>query len=100
MRTNRCMRRCTASVLAMGVVCTAVRASAQQQNVVVPVEHENHTSRGPNAYLFSSGLIMTGLSYTPALIVAINSDRSADKYLPVRAVCGPLDGSGCAGRRQ
>lgn len=81
MRTNNCIRRCAAAALAFGVLSTAISASAQQQNVVVPVEHEKETSHGPNASLFSSGLIMTGLSYTPALIVAINSDRSADKYL-------------------
>lgn len=81
MRTNSCIRRYAASMLALGVIGTAVSAAAQQQNVVVPaVEHEKHSS-GPNAYLFSSGLILSAVSYTPALVVAINSDRSEDKYL-------------------
>ena len=90
MRTNHCIQRCASAALALGVLGTAVTASAQN-TVVVPAapapavatttEHEHVVSRGPSAYLFSSGLITTGLSYTPALIVAINSDRSEDKYL-------------------
>lgn len=79
MRTNSCIHRCAAGVLALGLIGTAGTASAQQ-TVVVP-ESEHTVSRGPSAYLFSSGLITTGLSYTPALIVAVNSDRSEDKYL-------------------
>ena len=87
MRTNHCIPRCAAAALALSMLGSALTASAQQ-TVVVPAapapavtEHEHVVSRGPSAYLFSSGLITTGLSYTPALIVAINSDRSADKYL-------------------
>ena len=80
MRTNSCLHRCAAGVLALGLIGTAGTASAQQ-TVVVPTESEHTVSRGPSAYLFSSGLVTTGLSYTPALIVAINSDRSEDKYL-------------------
>ncbi|MEO8185021.1 MAG: hypothetical protein ABI895_39960 [Deltaproteobacteria bacterium] len=79
---NNCIHRCAAGALALGLLGIAATASAQQNTVVVPAaaEHES-TSRGPSAYLFSSGLITTGLSYTPALIVAVNSDRSEDKYL-------------------
>jgi hypothetical protein len=87
MRTNHCIHRCASAALVLAVLGSAVTASAQQ-TVVVPAtpapavtEHEHVVSRGPSAYLFSSGLITTGLSYTPALIVAINSDRSEDKYL-------------------
>jgi hypothetical protein len=79
MRTNNCIHRCAAGALALGLLSTAVTASAQ--NTVVVAGENEHGSRGPSAYLFSSGLVTTGLSYTPALIVAINSDRSADKYL-------------------
>ncbi|HEU4580654.1 MAG TPA: hypothetical protein VFS67_20495 [Polyangiaceae bacterium] len=79
MRTNSCIHLCAAGLLALGLFGTAGTASAQQ-TVVVP-ESEHTVSRGPSAYLFSSGLITTGLSYTPALVVAINSDRSEDKYL-------------------
>jgi len=82
MRNNNCIHRCAAGALALGLLGIAATASAQQNTVVVPAatEHES-SSRGPSAYLFSSGLITTGLSYTPELIVAINSDRSEDKYL-------------------
>jgi len=79
MRTNNCIHRCAAGALALGLLSTAVTASAQ--NTVVVAGENEHGSRGPSAYLFSSGLVTTGLSYTPALIVAINSDRSEDKYL-------------------
>jgi hypothetical protein len=72
------IRRCAAGALALSLLGVAATASAQQ-NVVVAEEGGGY--EGPNAYLFSSGLITTGLSYTPALIVAINSDRSEDKYL-------------------
>jgi hypothetical protein len=72
------IRRCAAGALALGLLGSAATAAAQQ-NVVVAEEGGGY--EGPNAYLFSSGLITTGLSYTPALIVAINSDRSEDKYL-------------------
>jgi hypothetical protein len=67
-----------AGAFALTLLGGAATASAQN-NVVVAEEGGGY--RGPNAYLFSSGLITTGLSYTPALIVAINSDRSEDKYL-------------------
>jgi hypothetical protein len=83
MRTNRCIRQCAAAALALGLFGTAITASAQQTVVVAPEHetHDTHVSGGPNGYLFGSGLIMTGVAYTPALIVAINSDRSEDKYL-------------------
>lgn len=71
------IRWCAAGALGLGLLGSAATAAAQQ-NVVVAEEGGYH---GPNAYLFSSGLITTGLSYTPALIVAINSDRSEDDYL-------------------
>jgi len=80
MRNNNFIHRCAAGALALGLLGSTATASAQQ-TVVVAGEHSEPASRGPSAYLFSSGLVTTGLSYTPALIVAINSDRSADKYL-------------------
>jgi hypothetical protein len=73
------IRRCAAGALALGLLGSAATAAAQQ-NVVV-AEEEGGGYEGPNAYLFSSGLITTGLSYTPALIVAINSDAEEDDYL-------------------
>lgn len=81
MRTNTCIRRLATAALALSVFGTAVTASAQQAVVVADHDHDRPVSHGPNAYLFTSGLITTGLSYTPALVVAINSDSSEDKYL-------------------
>ena len=76
------IRRFAASALALAVLGIGATASAQQTVVVAGDDDDNDGgSRGPNAFLFNSGLITTGLSYTPALIVAINSDRSEDKYL-------------------
>jgi hypothetical protein len=78
MRTHNCIRRCAAGALALALLGMGATASAQQ---AVVVDDDDGGSRGPNAFLFHSGLITTGLSYTPALIVAVNSDRSEDKYL-------------------
>jgi hypothetical protein len=79
MRTNECVRNLAASALALAVVAFGATASAQQ--AVVVAGDGDGGSRGPNPYLFTSGLITTGLSYTPALVVAVNSDRSEDKFL-------------------
>ena len=56
-------------------------ATASAQQAVVVEGDGDDTNRGPNPFLFNSGLITTGLSYTPALIVAVNSDRDEDKFL-------------------
>lgn len=79
MRTSNCIRGFAASAVALALALVGAPASADQ-TVVVDGESDGG-SRGPNAFLFNSGLITTGLSYTPALIVAVNSDRSEDKYL-------------------
>jgi len=52
-----------------------------------PVVGEPRSS-GPNAYLLRSGLFTLGLAYAPALVVAIESDRSADDHLYI-PVAGP-----------
>jgi hypothetical protein len=78
MRTSNIVRNIAASAMALALLCAGTDASAQQ---AVVVEDDDSDASGPNPFLFNSGLIMTGLSYTPALIVAVNSDRSEDKYL-------------------
>jgi hypothetical protein len=70
--------RLAASALALALVGMSATASAQQ---TVVVDDDDDGAHGPNAFLFHSGLVTTGLSYTPALVVAVNSDRSEDKYL-------------------
>ena len=87
MKASSSVRRCATAALAMALFGTAATASAQQ-TVVVAGDNDRHVSHGPNAYLFRSGLIMTAVAYTPALVVAINSDRSEDKYL-YAPVVGP-----------
>jgi len=39
------------------------------------------STTGPNASLLRTGVFTLGLSYVPALVVAIESDVSADKHL-------------------
>lgn len=78
MATHNTMRKIASSALALALLGVGATASAQQ---AVVVEGGDGDSHGPNAFLFNSGLITTALSYTPALIVAVNSDRSEDKYL-------------------
>jgi hypothetical protein len=79
MITNDIVRRFSAGALATALIGFGATASAQQ--TVVVDDDSNAGGRGPNAFLFNAGLITTGLSYTPALVVAVNSDRSEDKYL-------------------
>jgi hypothetical protein len=78
MRTLNIVRNIAAGAVAFALLTAGSNASAQQ---AVVVEDDDRGASGPNPFLFNSGLIMTGLSYTPALIVAVNSDRSEDKYL-------------------
>jgi hypothetical protein len=78
MITNDTVRRFAAGALTTALVSIGATASAQQ---TVVVDDDDAGARGPNAFLFNAGLITTGLSYTPALVVAVNSDRSEDKYL-------------------
>lgn len=77
--TTSMIARCIASgALALALLSVGTDASAQQ---AVVVEDGDGGNSGPNPFLFNTGLILTGLSYTPAVIVAVNSDRSEDKYL-------------------
>lgn len=78
MLTPKIVHKIAASALALALVGVSATASAQQ---TVVVDDDDGGSSGPNAFLLHSGLITTGLSYTPALVVAVNSDRSEDKYL-------------------
>jgi hypothetical protein len=77
MRTSNIVRSIAAGATALALLSVGATASAQQAVVV----DDDSGPSGPNPFLFNSGLIMTGLSYTPALIVAVNSDRSEDKFL-------------------
>jgi hypothetical protein len=78
------MTHATASVLAtlLGVGLLAAPAPAAAQQTVVVGER---TVTGPNRDLLRAGAWTLGLSYAPALVVAIESSQSADKnlYIPV-----------------
>ena len=60
MRTSNCIRGFAASAVALALVSVGATASADQ-TVVVGDENDGG-SRGPNPFLFNSGLITTGLS--------------------------------------
>jgi hypothetical protein len=82
MKTLNIMSSLTAGAMGLALLMAGGNASAQQ---AVVVESNDRVATGPNPFLFNSGLVIFGLSYAPALVVAVNSDRSEDKllYAPV-----------------
>lgn len=82
------MKHPMASLFAMtlGVALCAVSAHATAEEAVVV--GERGTVTGPNRALLRSGAWTLGLSYVPALVVAIQSSEDADKNLYV-PVAGP-----------
>jgi hypothetical protein len=68
----------------LGALVLTTSAASADQTVVVGGDDPS----GPNPYLFGSGVVMLGVSYAPALAVAINSNRSEDDYL-YAPVVGP-----------
>jgi hypothetical protein len=73
----------TLALAAAACVTTMLAASASAQHRVDTVEYV-----GPDRSLLRSGAWTLGLSYAPALVVAIESDLPADKYL-YAPVAGP-----------
>jgi len=76
----------TMKLLALGTaaaIATAVAAPASAQRRVDTVEYV-----GPDRTLLRSGVWTLGLSYVPALVVAIESPVPADRYL-YAPVAGP-----------
>lgn len=76
-----------AFTLAVGVGITDAHAEETTVVVTDPAE-DTATPPGPNARLLTSGIWTLGLSYVPALVVAIESDHPGDKYL-FTPVAGP-----------
>src|SRR5690606_26420408 len=64
-----------------------VAAPAHADNTVV-VDGDDSGPSGPNPFLFTSGLLTTAISYTPAVLVAMSSPRAEDDYL-YAPVLGP-----------
>jgi hypothetical protein len=81
------MSHAKASILAtlLGVAFMAAPAPAAAQQTAAVGER---TVTGPNRGLLRAGAWTLGLSYAPALVVAIESSRTADKNLYV-PVAGP-----------
>jgi len=69
---------------ALGVALSAMSAPAAGEEVV----GERGTVTGPDRALLHAGVWTLGLSYVPALVVAIESSEAADKNLYV-PVAGP-----------
>jgi hypothetical protein len=73
-----------ATMLAAMVGASLGTASlAKAQDTVIQTE-----SGGPNRVLMQSGIVVLGLSYVPAFVVATTSPRSEDNYLYI-PVAGP-----------
>lgn len=72
------------------LVLATVRPALADDTVVVTssTPAAETATGGPNPYLLNSGLFTLGLSYIPALVVAIESDRPEDKHL-YAPVVGP-----------
>jgi hypothetical protein len=69
---------CIAFVTGVG----AGQAEAQESRSSLPVRTErNETSERPNRQLLRAGAWTLGVSYVPALVVAIKSERRGDDYL-------------------
>jgi hypothetical protein len=83
MKTLNILPSIAAGAMALALLTAGGNAAAQE--TVVVASGNDRVASGPNPFLFNSGLVILGLSYTPALIVAVNSDRSEDKllYAPV-----------------
>lgn len=82
--TLGCLGACSLSIVA------AASPAHAQETVVVAAPPPAVESRGwaPNGSLLRSGLFTLGLSYAPALVVAIESDNEADDNLFI-PVAGP-----------
>jgi hypothetical protein len=73
--------------LTLGAALYTVSSNAAAEESVA-IGRERSTVTGPNRAMLSSGAWTLGLSYVPALVVAIESSESADKNLYV-PVAGP-----------
>ena len=78
-----------ASLTALGIWGSVESARADDTVVVTSTTPSAEpASTGPNSTLLRTGVFTLGLSYVPALVVAIESDVSADKHL-YAPVVGP-----------
>ncbi|MFZ5896142.1 MAG: hypothetical protein ACOY0T_34115 [Myxococcota bacterium] len=79
------MKRCSPHILAMGALLTLVGYAGSARADEVIVREERSTVTGPNRTMLHSGVWTLGLSYVPALVVAMSSSESYDKklYIPV-----------------
>ena len=80
-------------MLGTGIVALlCLTQTARGADVVAPhqyVERDETVSSGPSRTLLNSGIWTLGLSYVPAVVVAAESARDADKrlYVPVAGPC-------------
>ena len=79
------MKLCSSKMLALGALLTLLGYSGSAQADQVVVRSERSSVTGPNRTMLRSGLWTLGLSYVPAVVVAMSSSQAADKklYIPV-----------------
>lgn len=79
---------CSSLCAALVTLAAAQPALADDTVVVTSPSTSEAETIGPNPYLLNAGLFTLGLSYVPALVVAIESDRPEDNHL-YAPVVGP-----------
>ena len=80
------MRACVKYLLATACLAFVTgsalgQAEAQESRSSLPVRTERTETSGPNRQLLRAGAWTLGVSYVPALVVAIKSERRGDDYL-------------------
>lgn len=70
-----------AALTLVAMTAFANDVGAHDSNAAASLRSERSETYGPNRQLLRSGAWTLGLSYTPALVVAIKSERRGDDYL-------------------
>ena len=74
-------KRCSPIAFAMGALLTTVGyAGTARADEVVVAHSDRGAVTGPNRVMLHSGIWTLGLSYVPALVVAISSDQTVRAY--------------------
>jgi len=79
------MKSCSPKLLALGASITLLGYASSVRAEEVAARGERSSVTGPNRTMLRSGLWTLGLSYVPAVVVAMSSSQAADKklYIPV-----------------
>jgi hypothetical protein len=89
---SQLLKACVGSVSAAALALSLAAPAKADQTVVVagstPAPAAEPAAGWPNGYMLHSGVFTFGASYIPALVVAIESNNSADNHL-YAPVVGP-----------